>query len=1042
VRNRLQPRAARALAWVAATTLAGSLSAGEAAGAGDPPFRLPPEYRVVQWTTAQGLPQNTVTDVVALRDGGLWLATFGGLARFDGHRFRVVDMASDEGLPANRIVSLVPAGAAGDDSFLFLTQQGHLGRVEGGRSALLVPPPAPAVEALELAVDGSGRILGKTADGRAWQTDGRRPWAPVRGPGGAGVFHDFAVDVAGAAWGIWDDRLVRMTGESAPGVPVPPDRDTVLARRTGGGLWLGGRRGLASFVSGRLRDVRVGPPLAGRVTAIEPADDETLWVATTADVSRLDRQADGSWRRTPLPLPVPTSVRMLRLDAEGSLWIGMNGSGLVRVNRLPARHFGAASGLRDVGALARDGAGGALVASGCRGLFHLRPSGHSRPVSLPPGTGRELLPCGISLAAGPWDSVWVRSGSNLFRVRASNLDGRIVTTALPFEEGPIAALPDGGVWVASRSGTVQRVTADGSIGGEQHLPAPLMSASLAPDRSLWLGGDGQVFRVTPQGTERFGPDEGVPRGLVREVLARPDGTLWIGTYGGGVGRLRDGRVARLTVRQGLPDNSVSRILADGRGRLWIATNRGLAVADESEMAAVADGRTRRFAPVLLGSERGVPEANFGSPAGFAAEDGSLWFGTIDGAVRVDAAAFPFNTVPPVVRIEEVRADDRGLPLGPTVRVPPLTARVRVSFTAVELLYPERMRFRFRAEAVDAGWVDAGSERTVDWSPPGPGAYRFLVEARNEDGIWSAAPASVVLDVRPAWWQTSAFHAAVGLAVVLAGVLAMRLRIRGIEHRHAQRLLALQQQRQAEERVAEVRAQLEHVSRAALAGELAASLAHEVRQPIGAIVNNAEAGRRHLAQYLQRPGDLEQLFGDIVDDGLRASEVVQGLRAFLRPVGDEPVPVDLSALVREMLPLVRRELQDHRVAVELSLGDALPPVDGFRVQLGQVVVNLVVNACEALAEKDGERRVAIETVARDGRVELSVRDNGPGLAPAVAARVFEPFVTTKPDGLGVGLAISRSIAERHGGHLSAEAAPEGGTRMVLTLPSAGPREARA
>lgn len=724
---------------------------------------------------------------------------------------------------------------------------------------------------------------------------------------------------------------------------------------------------------------------------------------------------------------------MLRLDAEGSLWIGTNGSGLVRANRLPARRFGAASGLRDVSALARDGAGGAFVASGCRGLFHVRPSGASRPVGLPPATGRELLPCGISLAAGAWDSVWARSGSNLFRLRASSVNGRIVTTGLPFEEGPIAALPDGGVWVASRSGTVQRVKADGSIGGEQHLPAPLMSASLAPDRSLWLGGDGQVFRVTPQGTERFGPDEGVPRGLVREVLARPDGTVWIGTYGGGVGRLRDGRVARLTVRQGLPDNSVSRILADGRGRLWIATNRGLAVADESEMAAVADGRTRRFAPVLMGSERGVPEANFGSPAGFADADGSLWFGTIDGAVRIDAAAFPFNTVPPVVRIEEVRADDRGLPLGPTIRVPPLTARVRVSFTAVELLYPERMRFRFRAEAVDAGWVDAGSERTVDWSPPGPGAYRFLVEARNEDGIWSAPPAAVVLDVRPAWWQTAFFRAAAGVLAAAAAVGAVRLRFRALERWHAARLRAVEEQRQTEARIDTLRAQLAHVSRAALAGELAANLAHEVRQPIGAIVNNAEAGRRNLAQYLRQPAALEQIFDDIVADGMRASEVVSGLRSFLQPAGAEAAPVGLSALVREMLPLLRRELRESRIEVVLDLADDLPDVEASRVQLGQVVVNLLLNACEALVGKEGVRRVCVSTSARDGRVELVVSDNGPGLDASIAGRMFEPFVTTKKDGLGVGLAICRSIAERYGGRLSAASPSEGGLRMTLQLP---------
>jgi C4-dicarboxylate-specific signal transduction histidine kinase len=236
-------------------------------------------------------------------------------------------------------------------------------------------------------------------------------------------------------------------------------------------------------------------------------------------------------------------------------------------------------------------------------------------------------------------------------------------------------------------------------------------------------------------------------------------------------------------------------------------------------------------------------------------------------------------------------------------------------------------------------------------------------------------------------------------------------------------------------VSSLRAQLEHVSRAALAGELAASLAHEVRQPIGAIVNNAEAGRRQLAHYLERPEDLQQIFDDIVADGLRASEVLEGLRGFLQVSGPGAETIDLSALVREMLPLVRRELQDNHVIIDLALAASLPPVEGLRVQLGQVLVNLVVNACEALAGKGGERRVTVSTAARDGRVDLAVRDNGPGLDPAVAERVFEPFVSTKPGGLGVGLAVCRSIAERHGGRLLADVPPDGGLRLTLALPVA-------
>jgi C4-dicarboxylate-specific signal transduction histidine kinase len=222
---------------------------------------------------------------------------------------------------------------------------------------------------------------------------------------------------------------------------------------------------------------------------------------------------------------------------------------------------------------------------------------------------------------------------------------------------------------------------------------------------------------------------------------------------------------------------------------------------------------------------------------------------------------------------------------------------------------------------------------------------------------------------------------------------------------------------------------------ALAGELAASLAHEVSQPIGAIVNNAEAGRRNLDRYVRQPDELGAIFDDIVADGMRASEVVRGLRRYLRPRDAPSVPVDLSSVVRESLPLVSRELRDLRIALSLSLADGLPPVEAGSVQLGQIVLNLVMNACEALSGVDGERRITLTTAARGGRVELCVRDNGPGMAEAVAARAFEPFVTTKPDGLGMGLAICRGIAEAYGGRLTAERPPEGGLDVVLSLPAA-------
>jgi C4-dicarboxylate-specific signal transduction histidine kinase len=149
---------------------------------------------------------------------------------------------------------------------------------------------------------------------------------------------------------------------------------------------------------------------------------------------------------------------------------------------------------------------------------------------------------------------------------------------------------------------------------------------------------------------------------------------------------------------------------------------------------------------------------------------------------------------------------------------------------------------------------------------------------------------------------------------------------------------------------------------------------------------------------------------------------------------------MSALVREMLPLVRRELEDHRIRVELVLSNDLGMVRGRRVQLGQVVVNLLMNACEAMASQDAPRQVNVTTRQQGDRVDLAVTDSGPGLSPEIADKLFEPFVTTKPEGMGMGLAICRSIADAHRGRLTADAAPGGGLRVTLSLPADGRHDA--
>jgi PAS domain S-box-containing protein len=250
---------------------------------------------------------------------------------------------------------------------------------------------------------------------------------------------------------------------------------------------------------------------------------------------------------------------------------------------------------------------------------------------------------------------------------------------------------------------------------------------------------------------------------------------------------------------------------------------------------------------------------------------------------------------------------------------------------------------------------------------------------------------------------------------------------------------------ASEGLRTAQADLAHVNRVATMGQLTASIAHEVNQPIAAAVINAHTALRWLAS---EPPDLEEArkaLGRVVDNGGRASDVIGRIRAVVAKAPPRRSRFDLNEAVSDVMALTRNEALKHGVSVQTRLATDLPPVEGDRVRLQQVILNLIMNGIEAMSDAaDGPRelRLSTETHAAGG-VLVAVRDSGPGLDPTSMARVFDAFYTTKPEGMGMGLAICRSIVEEHGGRLWASANEPRGAVFQLTLPATGteaaPRE---
>lgn len=232
-------------------------------------------------------------------------------------------------------------------------------------------------------------------------------------------------------------------------------------------------------------------------------------------------------------------------------------------------------------------------------------------------------------------------------------------------------------------------------------------------------------------------------------------------------------------------------------------------------------------------------------------------------------------------------------------------------------------------------------------------------------------------------------------------------------------------------------ELARVGRMALMGELAASLAHEVNNPLGAMVVNASAAQRMLAQGKLGTKELQELLADIVSDGHRAREVIHGIRNMVRKGDAALSPVSINDLLRDLLRIVRADAVARNVSLIAEIDPNAGVVMADRVQLLQVLLNLTMNAFEALIpiRADGRRVVIRAERVRDGNVCLSVRDSGPGFPDGIADQFFEPFFTTKAEGTGMGLAIARSIVEAHGGTLSGESCPGGGALFTICLPEA-------
>ena len=372
------------------------------------------------------------------------------------------------------------------------------------------------------------------------------------------------------------------------------------------------------------------------------------------------------------------------------------------------------------------------------------------------------------------------------------------------------------------------------------------------------------------------------------------------------------------------------------------------------------------------------------------------------------------------------ASGRKYDISTFLKLPPRIANLQIGYTATSLTIPERVRFRYKLEGQDKEWQDAGTRREAFYTNLDPGSYQFRVIACNNDGVWNEVGTVLHFDVLPAFYQTITFKILCGLALIAALWALYLLRVHSIEQRHLER-------NRAEEMLRHARAELAHINRVSTMGELTASLAHEIKQPIGAAVTNAETCLRLIDRRDPDLPEAREAASEMIKDARRAAEIIERVRSLFRKESSPREMVDVNEVIQEMVVMLQKEATRHSVTTSTDLDNGLTKVMADRVQLQQALLNLMLNGIEAMPDTTGELSIK-SRLQEDGEVLISVSDTGEGLPAGNAEQIFSAFFTTKSQGTGLGLAITRSIVESHGGRIWATANSGPGTTFQFTLPT--------
>ncbi len=943
----------------------------------------PAQYGHETWQTEQGLPQNTVQALLQTRDGYLWLGTREGLARFDGLRFTIFDRQNTPQILHNQIRHLYEDR----DGRLWIATPGGLMRYERGAFTSFTTKEGLASNNVwSVYQDRAGSVWIATVNGLNQWRDGKfTTYTTQQGltNNSIEVIHE---DKDGALWIGTEAGLNRFQDGVFTGFTkqngLAGNAIKTLMTEQQGRLWIGTTEGLSVWANGKFTSYTTRTGLPHNEVKALAEDANALWIGTPRGLACF-REGKFEPVTTPEELRDAPLVSLLK-DREGSLWIGTETNGLHLLKRKKFTTYTTREGLSANVVRSVFGDRNGKVWVGTERGLNLLGNRQIAQKSLP---SQDVM----AMSDDAEGHLWVGTTDGLTRIKGASvttfterdgLSDRFVRSLLTSR--------DGSLWIGTRRGLTHfrngQFTPYTMLDG---LPSDLVGA-LYEDRAgaLWIGTLGGLSRFKDEKFTNYNTTSGLSNEVVISLYEDTDGALWVGTLGGGLNLFKDGKFTSFTTKDGLPDDAIYQILADDQNNLWMSSNKGILRVSRKELAARTDAAQKLTSVVTFGTADGMETrecSGGGHPAGGKTPDGKLWFATIKGVAMIDPANLQRNQQPPPVAIERVVVDDKDVAMNAAISLPPGTARFEFYYTGLSFIAPQKVTFQYQLEGFDPDWIEAETRRVAWYTNIPAGQYRFVVRARNNDGVWSETAAHIEFVLQPRFYQTGWFYA-LCLLTLAAGVWVWyRLRVRRLEGQFnavlAERTrIAREIHDTLAQGFAGISVQLELVARL--------------------LTKAPEAAKPHLDQA-------RQLVRSSLDEARRS---VWALRS--QALENSDLPSALSAAVKQLLAdtAIQSQVQVTGTYRELSR-----TIEDHLLRIGTEAVTNAIKHARA-------QNLQVELNYVRDRVKLRVQDDGCG------------FDSTQQSPNGhFGLVGMRERVMQMSGTLTVNSQPNAGTEILVEVP---------